>query len=343
MLLNMPLSKREIWIDDGPSGPGRLSADDPEVIALAQTVESGSSKLSDLGGTMSLNVHLPKTGVVMRVHQPFVSRDRIMSERRMKERIIRSGLETPEPRRFPGGKDVVRCRQHWAELEKFVPETTRREPTWESYLWMYGSMGQLHKVLANVDRPPNPILSTYGPPGSVRRWTGVTSEAVRGDTNAEEMARWLGKLSRSLDRLWVPSTQLPNQIIHGDIRLANVRTRRSDGRPVFLDFGFSAYRPRIHDLAYTLSWIVLQPDNRGQAESFDWGKVSELIDAYEEGAKVKLLPVELQALPAYTAAVPLYLGAISGYTPEPSRRLLDELPFLKIAEWILQNPEALSH
>jgi len=42
------------------------------------------------------------------------------------------------------------------------------------------------------------------------------------------------------------------------VRLGNVR-RSPAGEPVYFDFGFLARRPRIHELAYALSWILLRP------------------------------------------------------------------------------------
>lgn len=61
-----------LWKDD-PADPDRASLDDPDVRRLATAIDPGS-RVADLGGVMSLNVRLDRAGLVLRVHQPFVSR-----------------------------------------------------------------------------------------------------------------------------------------------------------------------------------------------------------------------------------------------------------------------------
>jgi len=312
--------------------------DDPTVLALAKTV--GGSSITDLGGTMSLNLHLAAVGLVLRVHQPFVTRRRVLALRQILRGLVENGLGVPEPVPFQH-RELVRCRGRWAELETFKPNS-RAPATWHSYIRMFRAMGTLHRALAQFGvGVPTPVLSTYGPPGTLRRWMVVTTAAVGTDTPAGETAAWVNRLIRELDRQWVPSRDLPCQLIHGDIRLSNV-VAAPDGEAVYLDFGFAAVRPRIHDLAYSLAWIVLRPDGTGTGDNFGWERLPELIDAYEEGAGVSLESIERQALGPYLAAVPLYLAAISGYTPGPARHLLEELPFLRIAEWALANLETVT-
>jgi aminoglycoside phosphotransferase (APT) family kinase protein len=153
-------------------------------------------------------------------------------------------------------------------------------------------------------------------------------------------ARRVWALIRKLAVQWKPARSLPTQIVHGDIRLANVG-RADDGRAAYLDFGFSARRPRVHDVAYSLFWMVLRPDGRGLAEEFAWERLAELIDAYQEGAGWRLEPTERLALLPYLAAVPLYLAAISGYTSNPLEHLLELASSIDIAEWVLSNPSAV--
>lgn len=49
------------------------------------------------------------------------------------------------------GRELVRWEGRWAELERFVPHT-KPPPTWDSYVWMFASMGRLHRVLRNYER-----------------------------------------------------------------------------------------------------------------------------------------------------------------------------------------------
>ena len=140
---------------------------------------------------------------------------------------------------------------------------------------------------------------------------------------------------------WVSAADLPVQLVHGDVRLSNVR-QTPEGEPVFFDFGFLARRPRIHELAYSLAWIVLRPDSRGTAEGFAWETVPKLVQAYEDTAKTTLTAAERRALAPYIAAVPFYLMAIAGYVTDPVGHLHNQsrLTFLRIGEWLLAHPDA---
>ena len=316
-----------------------LPPDDPDVARLVDEVAPGSP-VSDLGGCTSLNLHLHSAGLVLRVHQPFVTRARVRGLREVRRRLVARGVLVAEPRML-GGRELFTCRGRFAELEAFVPHA-RREATWDSYVWMYRGLGRLHGGLRDLDtRLPRPVLSTYGPPSSLRRWLGATERAVRGDREAARVAERVRQLARALDARWIDGPALPTQLVHGDVRLSNVGLAPT-GETAYLDFGFAALRPRVHDLAYALAWILLRPDSRGTAEAFPWGQVRALVAAYEDAAGTRLTQRERRALIPYTAAVPLYLTAIAGYMPDPAGHLLDDTrqAFLRIGEWLLANPDA---
>ncbi|HEX2850281.1 MAG TPA: phosphotransferase [Acidimicrobiales bacterium] len=164
----------------------------------------------------------------------------------------------------------------------------------------------------------------------------MTEASVVDDPAAAEITARARVLVRTLARRWTPARQLPTHPVHGDIRLGNVAVAPSDD-PVYLDFGFAAVRPRIHELAYSLFWIVLRPDDTGRPEQFDWAAIDELIGAYEQSAHSRLDDRERSALPAYLAAVPLYLAGVAGYTPDPVATLRGEEASLRIAEWVLTH------
>jgi Ser/Thr protein kinase RdoA (MazF antagonist) len=177
---------------------------------------------------------------------------------------LRVGAPTPIE-----GREVVAAGAYLAELETFV-DHVKPPPEWSSYVWMYGVMGRLHRCLADVRVTlPRPAVATYGPPRSLRRWLAVTEGVVASDPEAREIVTWVRRLMRLLDRQWVPAASLPCQLVHGDVRLGNVATAATGGEPVHLDFGFAGVRPRIHDLAYSLPWIVIRPDGAGRAEDFE--------------------------------------------------------------------------
>lgn len=96
----------------------------------------------------------------------------------------------------------------------------------------------------------------------------------------------------------------------------------SDGAPVYFDFGFAARRPRIHDLAYALSWLVLRPEDRVSAEDFV-GAVAELLSARSGSVSRRRTAVQ----------------RVNRESPgRPLPRTSTELPFLRIAEWVLTHP-----
>ncbi|WP_201366896.1 hypothetical protein, partial [Dictyobacter formicarum] len=66
------------WWKDDPSNPDRPLLDNPDVQQLVTQIAPGSHA-TDLGGVMSLNARLDPAGVVLRVHQPFVSRQRLLA------------------------------------------------------------------------------------------------------------------------------------------------------------------------------------------------------------------------------------------------------------------------
>jgi hypothetical protein len=107
-----------------------------------------------------------------------------------------------------------------------------------------------------------------------------------------------------------------------------------DGATVYFDWGFVAQRPRVHDLGYALAWmlrenLIVAPD--------------VLLQIYEESSGIRLAAVEHHALPQFVAAVPLYFAAISGYTTDPVRHLLDHMGFVTLANRILNAPHLFGH
>ncbi len=327
---------RRWWTDD-PADPDVTSAGDPAVRRLLRTIAPGSA-VTDLGGCFSLNLHLHDLGQVLRVQQPFVSRDRVLAMREVRRRLVAHGLLAAEPVRWYD-RELLTCRGRWAELEAFVPHV-KPEATWESYRWMYRAMGELHRGLRDVNATlPRPMVATYAPPSSLRRWLSVTESAVRDDPGALEVTASLRRMLAKLRAQWVSASALPNQVVHGDVRLGNVGLT-PNGESVYLDFGFAAHRPRVYDLAYSLAWVILRPDSSGSGETFDWSVLPSLLGEYEDGARTRLTPLERRALGPYVATVPMYHSALAGYDPDPIAKLRDETGFLRIASWLLDNPEA---
>ena len=296
-------------------------------------------RIADLGGTMSLNVRIESAGLVLRVHQPFVSRRRLLALQEVRVNLARRGLVVPVPVAH-GNSTVFRCGERWAELETYVPHE-KPEPMPASYTWMFGAVGQLHRALSTLDPlVPRPVIATYAPPGSLWRWLRVTESAVRHDSEARDIVRWARGLARRLQRKWVPATKLPRHPVHGDARLGNV-CRSPIGEDVYLDFGFMAVRPRVHELAYSLAFMALALGGHENPSRFDWGIIGRLIGEYEVSVGSRVSAVEREALAGYVAAVPLYFAGIAGFTEDPGRQLREYVGFLRLSEWVLEHPEVM--
>lgn len=252
------------------------------MLRLAAEIAPGS-RAADLGGVMSLNARLEPAGLVLRVHQPFVSRRRLLAVHEVPRRLAGLRLVVPIPLSWRGST-VLRCGHRWAELEAYH-DSERPEASLDSYTWLFGAMGALHRALATLDLAvPRPVVSTYAPPGSLRRWLPVTEAAVRDDPEAAAVARLLRDLIGHLRAQWIPAARLPAHLVHGDVRLSNVR-RTPGGEALYLDFGFLARRSRVHDLAYALAFMVPALGGHEAPEYFVWGMVPELVKAYEAGAR----------------------------------------------------------
>jgi Ser/Thr protein kinase RdoA (MazF antagonist) len=326
------------WWKDNPSDPDRPSLNNPDVQRLISAINPRAHG-TDLGGVMSLNVRLGLTGLVLRVHQPFVSRRRVLAVQEVRRRLAGLGLVVPVPMPWRTAM-VFRCGNRWAELEEYVLHE-RAEPVPGSYLWLFGALGTLHRALAALDvRVPRPLVATYAPPGSLRRWLPVTESAIQGDPEASDTAWLLRDLVSHLGHHWIPAGRLPMQLVHGDIRLSNV-CQTPEGKTVYLDFGFLAQRPRIHALAYSLAFMVLALGGHEEPEHFEWQSVSRLCEEYEAAAKTRLTEAERKALLPYTAAVPLYAAALDGFSNDPAGLLRARRPFLRLSAWLLTHPEAM--
>jgi Ser/Thr protein kinase RdoA (MazF antagonist) len=329
------------WWQGDPKTPEVTSLNDPDLQRLLARIAPGS-ETSDLGGCFCVNVRLHESGLVLRVQPQFVSRRRVLALQEIRRQLARQGLQVGMPRTWRS-RPLLRCRGCLVELETYVAHE-KPEATWESYTWMFRGMGRLHRALSQIEVPlPRPLVSTYAPPGSLHRWLPAAERAVAHDPVAADMAALARRLLPVLRRQWVPASTLPRHLIHGDVRLGNIGLT-PEGGTLYLDFGFAAVRPRIHELAYSLAWMILRPDGSGTADSFPWHKVPDLVGEYEDAAGTSLTAEEHAALAPSIAAVPLYHAATVGFHADPVTQLRDDrdgYAFLRISEWLLANPQAV--
>ncbi len=334
-------SLRDAYAPEDPDDPDLIRADHPAVVEVIEQIAPGT-QVEQLGGTMSRNLHLRDPGLVLRIHQPFVSRRRVVAERRLKRATVFEGVGAAEP--VPrGGRETFTIAGRVAELERYAPHI-KPAATWQSYRWLFEVIGKLHRVWATVDdlRLPRPLVATYGPPATVRRYLASLRGRVAPGPGRAELER-VTTLSHQLGRRWIPAGQLPSQLVHGDARLGNV-SLRPDGSALVLDLGFTAVRPRVHDLAYAMAWIMLRPDDRGLEAGFAVDEARRLFDSYEVANGDELSSLERTAFDQYLAAVPLYLSAMAAFMGDPAAHLLtpSRMRLVDISAWVLDHPGAIT-
>src|SRR5688500_13216408 len=117
---------------------------------------------------------------------------------------------------------------------------------------MYEAMGRLHRAIvgaASTVALPEPGVATYATPQQLRAFIATTAAAVEGDEHAARLAADVRAMIEPLERQWTPPEQLPQHLVHGDVRLGNVartvRTANADDEVAYFDFGFAARRPRV--------------------------------------------------------------------------------------------------
>ncbi|MBM7783974.1 phosphotransferase enzyme family protein [Tenggerimyces flavus] len=301
--------------------PSFLGIGHPDVAALIAEFAPGSEAV-ELGGWTSTNVHLVGPGQVLRVHQRFVTRSRLAAVHDARRSLLARGLLVPEP------LALLRCGQRVAELETYVPHTALAGDVAQ-----FEALGQLHRASRGI-AVPRPVDAQYGTPATLRRYL----LDVRGDAETMRVAQWALGIVRELRRQWVPARELPTHFVHGDLVGPNLG-RSDDGRALYLDFGCAAVRPRIHDLAVALFYLVVGPNDEGLAPDFDWSRVPELLQAYESASGEQLTDLEHRALTPYAAAIPLAVAAPAAYFPDSTYlRYRERRAGMTIAEWLLAHP-----
>lgn len=112
-----------------------------------------------------------------------------------------------------------------------------------------------------------------------------------------------------LRRQWLPASSLPQRLVHSDVHLRNV-CQTETGRAVYLDFGFLVRRPRIHDLAYSLAFMVLALHGDLALGHFAWQSVPQLVEEYEVAARSRLTVVERRSLVPLWCHVGLWVTVV---------------------------------
>ncbi|MGI8415441.1 MAG: phosphotransferase enzyme family protein [Nakamurella sp.] len=292
------------WYASRDLAPGPATVRDTTVQDVIAQVFT-DDELTDLGGGNGLNLLSPRSRQVLRVHKPYVSRCRLIGERRLRGWLADQGLLVARPVDQP----MLRCGPRWAEVEEFVPTTgeSLTSPT------LFAAIGALHRSLKRYScELPRPMDATFASPGTLLRWHQTNLRDGYSEADGE-----LTGLLRRLNRQWVPVTSLPRQLIHGDTHRDNIRMA-ADGRPVYFDFGAATTGPRVFDLSYALAHLVT-------TGGYDLDRSTGLVEAYQDAAHSPLSPAETGALFPFAAAVALYYEVCGWMPGQPWRQSADRL------------------
>jgi Ser/Thr protein kinase RdoA (MazF antagonist) len=291
------------------------------VQALLARFAPGETAL-DLGGMMSLNVHILPSDRVIRVHRRFVSRARITAERSLRREWFDRGLNVPEPGALDG-REFRQWHGRLVEAERYLP-SQQPDPTIANYHWLFAELGYLHTVTAATTvELPRQLAASWSPPSSLRRWLAHMLPALAAHPDYADV---LQNIARGIERRWIAPAAVPAQVIHGDFRLGNI-CLASDGRTVVYDLGFAERAPRVRDVAYSLAYamLALPPDTPTEET------VHDLIGAYNETAPGPVTILERAAIPPYAASVLIHAAAHAGYMADPACAIEHHVPFVRLA------------
>lgn len=218
----------------------------------------GLAGWQDLGGNWSTNIAARQPGtaeaLVFRIHQRFVSKDRLLAEQQTRRVLASAGLPTVGSLPIFRGSTIARLRSgNLVEVEPFISSDAKMDSP-ERLAAGFATLGALHDALRAVTLPTAAHSVTYA--------NHLDAHPVDGRTRAgvDKIKSWrLPELATFTDRLPAHITSVLDreadlrfdqyvQVLHGDFWDNNVLFVDGEVAAV-LDFGFMAERPRIDDLA----------------------------------------------------------------------------------------------
>lgn len=197
-----------------------------------------ASSAVDLGGSSSLNLRVE--GLVVRVHRPCVTPERLAAIHVARRALLAAGI--------PGTPvlDVGVVDGLLAEVEAFVAhDDSMRTPALLRQGWPW--LRRVHEVLVDVPAGPAPAFAN-----------AISSSAALAATRrgAARLRRWgddelADRAVELAERLAVLESSQPEQLVHGDFWDGNVLFR--DGAVVLVgDLDFMGVRPVVDDVALTM-------------------------------------------------------------------------------------------
>jgi Ser/Thr protein kinase RdoA (MazF antagonist) len=315
---------------------------------------------SDVGGDMNLNLALSGAdgpAYVLRVYAPWVGAKRVRFIQALRSYLRESGLPVTETLVTKHGHGVVEADGRVAEIERYV---AGGKMTWDVSRQLRPALAMLGRVHAAMALAAG--LSDEQPPGHENHveaehalgWARRAAAVVRGWEDARPAELALARDMVHLAEVLRPreaelAGAARRQLVHGDFWEHNVLFDSDDHIAAVLDLDFCGSRPRVDDLAYTLSGTASSLHSP-TVEPAHWESIRPAVDAYSQAVAPPLSLEERRALPLAIARVVLFvarhlvteaeLGEAAGFSRSHQRRMLAEIR--DIVAWSLalaQDPE----
>lgn len=268
----------------------------------------------DLGGSYSSNILATGSAwtrpVVVRIHQDFVTPERLAAEQVARRALAAEGIPVALPYELTAGETSARLIDgRMLEVEPFVDAPDRMD-TPDRLVTGAGVLARVHDALRRAELPDAARIARYAnhlPTELAAPRVAAGAERIRswGDAGLSAFA---GEVTVHIEDVvaresaFVPT--LPRQIVHGDFWDNNVLFR--DGQvAVVLDLGFMARRARIDDLAYPMNAWLLR-DGHGLPGPEDLDLFARMCDAYDDQAMCPLSVEERAGLPLAVARQPAW-------------------------------------
>lgn len=291
-------------------------------VPLTRAVEEEISEIAglpgltgwqDLGGNWSTNIAARQHGqprvLVFRIHQRFVSKDRLLAEQHTRRVLGSAGLPSVGSLPIFQGSTIARLRSgNLIEVEPFISSDAKMDSP-ERLIAGFATLGALHDALRSVSLTAAAHAVTYA--------NHLDAHLVDGRTRAgvDKIKSWrIPELATFVDRLPAHITSVLDreadlrfdqhvQVVHGDFWDNNVLFVNGEVAAV-LDFGFMASRPRIDDLALPIWFYLL---GRAPSDPAAIDVVTAMVDAYDQTTSRPLTTAERLSLPLVLARQPAWM------------------------------------
>ncbi len=300
---------------------------------------------ADVGGGINLNLALScpdGPAYVMRVYAPSVSAKRVRFIQALRSHLRDSGLPFTETLLTKHGQGVVEVDGRVVEVDRYVAGTTM---TWDPSRQLrpaLAMLGRIHGAMAGATRlgePPAPGWRNHVESDEALGWARRAAAVVRDWEDATEaelaLARDIVRLAEFLrPREAELAGAARRQLVHSDFWEHNVLFDSDGNIAAVLDLDLCGSRPRVDDLAYTLSGTA-SALRSPKVDHGHWEAIRPDVEAYFDAVEPPLSLEERWSLPLAVARVVLFmarnlvvqdeLGDAAGFSRDYQRRDLAEI------------------